>query len=166
MGAVRPVRAARAAPSHLFRIGRARKTRAMESLTLNRSVSSGPLAIDRRTLDPEARKRVIRLIIFGSIFCFALAAAKISFAPVLAILFFLFLYLRDRLDPVDSLVVMLAVMPWLGSYRYFGYGFSFDRGFVILALASLASKFGPRNRRFLSNPLDITLWVFLGVCAL
>jgi len=142
----------------------------MESLKVQNDLQGIP--IDRltpaeglRPLNPDTRE-LIRFIIFGSIFFLACAAAKIFFISALVILFFSFRYLQGRFDPVDALVVVLAVVPWLGVYRYLGFSFSFDRGFVILALASLRGAYGPPRRRFLSNTLDFSLAGFLAACAL
>jgi O-antigen ligase len=118
------------------------------------------------SLEPDARRRLVRFIICGSIVFLGCAAAKVSFISVLAILFFFWRYLQGRLDPVEALVVVLAVEPWLGIYRYFQFGLDFDRAFVVLALATLWSAKGPSRRRFLSNGLDLTLSAFLFACAL
>ena len=118
----------------------------MESLKVQNDLQGIP--IDRltpaeglRPLNPDTRE-LIRFIIFGSIFFLACAAAKIFFISALVILFFAFRYLQGRFDPVDALVVVLSVVPWLGVYRYLGFSFSFDRGFVILALSEQLPCFG------------------------
>jgi O-antigen ligase len=125
-----------------------------------------PVADVPPTLEPEARRRLVRFIIWGSIVFFGCAAAGIFFMPVFGILFFFFRYLQGRLDPVETLVVILAVEPWLGPYRLFGTGFDFDRGFFVLAVATFWSPNCPPSRRFLSNGLDLALLVFLFACLL
>jgi O-antigen ligase len=118
------------------------------------------------SLDPDARRRLVRFIICGSIVFVGCALAKISFIPVLASLFFFIRYLQGRLDPVETLVVVLAVAPWLGPYGFAGFGLDFNRVFVVLALATLWSAKGPSRIRFLSNGLDLALSAFLFACAL
>jgi O-antigen ligase len=129
-------------------------------------VVTEPLVADAPpSLDPDARRRLVRFIICGSIVFLGCAAAKISLGAVLTILFFLFRYQQGRLDPVETLVVILALVPWLGPSRYIPI-INFDRAFVVLALATLWCVNGPSRRRFLSNELDLALAVFLSACAL
>jgi O-antigen ligase len=142
----------------------------VQTLTENDDVGIGvpePLVADAAPrLEPDARKRLVRFIVRGSIVFLGCALAKVSFISVLVILFFLWRYLQGRLDPVETLVVVLAVEPWMGIYRYFQFGFDFDRAFVVLALATLWSAKGPSRRRFLSNGLDLAISAFLIACAL
>src|SRR5438477_8604489 len=117
----------------------------MDALTTNAVLTREPdfaVADGPSGLDPRVRKQVVWFVILGSVCFFAGALAGFFLLPVLAILFFLFKYFRQQLDPVDVLLVTLAIAPWMGYYRFFKFGFSFDRGFVLLGLASLWSMHG------------------------
>src|SRR5262252_7223939 len=102
----------------------------MDAVTTNAVLTGGFSG-----LGPRVRKQVVWLVILGSLCFFARALTKFYLLPVLAILYFLFKYFRQRLDPVDVLLVTLAIAPWMGYSRFFKFGFNFDRGFVLLGLA-------------------------------
>jgi hypothetical protein len=119
------------------------------------------------SLNRGSRTKLIRFIVGSSLFLFVGAAAKLSFISIIFFFVLFVLCLQRRLDPVDVLVIMLAVTPWMGPFRwFFDSGFNFDRGLILLAFAVLWSTYGPRHRIFLSNGLDFALYAFLTACAL
>jgi hypothetical protein len=141
----------------------------MELLTAQKSeespINSGSFVEEPSGLDPIVRRRLIRLVLAGSLLFLGCALAKVFFVSILIALYFLVLFLGKRLDPVDVLVIVLAVEPLLGPYRVYG-SFHLDRVLVLLALASLWSAKGPHYRRFVSNKLDLALCFFLAACGL
>src|SRR5215471_9679261 len=119
-------------------------------------LANGSYAEEPAGLDQLARRRLIRLVLLGSLLFLGCALANIFFVSVLIAVYCLVLCVGKRLDPVDVLVVVVAVEPMLGPYRFCG-TFHLDRLLVVLAVASLWGTKGPYFRRFVSNQLDIAL---------
>src|ERR1051326_5709526 len=140
----------------------------MESLTAKNSearvVGRGPVEAGRCALSPGARRQLTRFVVTASLIFLGCGVAHIPYVSLGIFFYFFYRLISRRLDPVDVLVVVLAVEPWLGPTRFSG--FHLDRGLVLLALVSLWSANGPQYRRFMSNKLDFTFCVFLVACAL